>query len=84
MADAGYLLKEHTAMPGEGNLKTLLQNMTPEMHEGVFVFCSMLEDKEIQRHSSRYTYSANAKERLSSYGARKPKLQGFPINLHRE
>ena len=34
-------------MPGEGNLKTLLQNMTPEMHEGVFVFCSMPEDKEI-------------------------------------
>jgi hypothetical protein len=43
VADAGYLLKEHTAMPGEGNLKTLLQNMTPEMHEGV----SMPEDKEI-------------------------------------
>jgi hypothetical protein len=47
VADAGYLLKEHTAMPGEGNLKTLLQNMKPEMHEGVFVFCSMSEDTEI-------------------------------------
>ena len=34
-------------MPGEGNLKTLLQNMKPEMHEGVFVFCSISEDKEI-------------------------------------
>jgi hypothetical protein len=34
-------------MPGERNLKTLLQNMKPEMHEGVFVFCSMSEDKEI-------------------------------------
>src|SRR5712672_3070613 len=47
MADAGYLLNEHTAMPGEGNLKRLLQNMTPEMHEGVFVFCSMPADKKI-------------------------------------
>jgi hypothetical protein len=47
VADAGYLLKEHTAMPGERNLKTLLRNMTPEMHEGVFVFCSMSEDREI-------------------------------------
>ena len=34
-------------MPGEDNLKTLLQNMKPEMHEGVFVFCSVPEDKEI-------------------------------------
>ena len=34
-------------MPGERNLKTLLQNMKPEMHEGVFVFCTMSEDKEI-------------------------------------
>ena len=34
-------------MPGERNLKTLLQNMTPELHEGDFVFCSMSEDKEI-------------------------------------
>ncbi|MDE5453057.1 ACT domain-containing protein [Bradyrhizobium sp. CSA112] len=34
-------------MPGERDLKTLLQNMTPEMHEGVFVFCSISEDKEI-------------------------------------
>lgn len=47
MADAGYLLKEHTTIPGEGNLKTLLQNMKPELHDGVFVFCSMSEDKEI-------------------------------------
>jgi hypothetical protein len=46
VADAGYLLKEHTAMPGERNLAALLQNMKPEMHEGVFVFCSMSEDKE--------------------------------------
>ena len=34
-------------MPGEGNLKTLLQNMKPEMHEGVFVFCSVPKDEEI-------------------------------------
>jgi hypothetical protein len=34
-------------MPGERNLETLLQNMKPEMHEGVFVFCSMSENKEI-------------------------------------
>jgi uncharacterized protein len=40
-------LKQHTAMPGERDLKTLLQSMKPEMHEGVFVFCSISEDKEI-------------------------------------
>jgi hypothetical protein len=34
-------------MPGERDLKTLLQSMKPEMHEGVFVFCSISEDKEI-------------------------------------
>jgi uncharacterized protein len=34
-------------MPGERNLAALLQNMKPEMHEGVFVFCSIPEDKEI-------------------------------------
>ena len=34
-------------MPGERNLATLLQNMKPEMHEGIFVFCSLPEDKEI-------------------------------------
>jgi hypothetical protein len=47
VADAGYLLKEHTTMPGEGNLKTLLQNMKPEMQEGIFVFCSIPGDEEI-------------------------------------
>ena len=47
VAHAGCLLKEHTAMPGERNLEALLQNMMPEMHEGVFVFCSMSKDKEI-------------------------------------
>jgi hypothetical protein len=35
------------AMPGERNLKTLLENMKPEMPEGVFVFCSISEGKEI-------------------------------------
>ena len=34
-------------MPGERNLKTLLLNMKPEMHDGVFVFCSVAEDAEI-------------------------------------
>jgi hypothetical protein len=34
-------------MPGERNLKTLLRNMKPEMHEGVFVFCSLSQDEEI-------------------------------------
>jgi hypothetical protein len=34
-------------MPGERNLETLLQNMKPEMHEGVFVFCSLSQDEEI-------------------------------------
>jgi uncharacterized protein len=52
VAHAGYYgsqscFEGHTAMPGERDLKTLLQNMTPEMHEGVFVFCSISEDKEI-------------------------------------
>ena len=34
-------------MPGERNLATLLQNMKPEMHEGVFVFCSISGDEKI-------------------------------------
>ena len=34
-------------MPGERNLAALLQNMMPEMHEGVFVFCSIPEHQEI-------------------------------------
>ena len=34
-------------MPGEGNLETLLQNMTPVMQAGIFVFCSIPEDEEI-------------------------------------
>jgi uncharacterized protein len=48
----GLLLAElfcegHTAMPGERNITTLLQNMKPEMREGVFVFCSISDDREI-------------------------------------
>jgi len=34
-------------MPGEGNLETLLQNMKPEMQDGIFVFCSIPEHEEI-------------------------------------
>ena len=34
-------------MPGERNLAALLQNMMPEMHEGVFVFCSIPEHQGI-------------------------------------
>jgi hypothetical protein len=34
-------------MPGERDLAMLLQNMKPEMHEGVFVFCSIPADQEI-------------------------------------
>ena len=34
-------------MPGERNLETLLQNMTPDMHDGVFVFCTIPEGEEI-------------------------------------
>ncbi|WP_065754215.1 ACT domain-containing protein [Bradyrhizobium paxllaeri] len=34
-------------MPGEGNLAKLLQNMKPEMREGVFVFCSVPGDEKI-------------------------------------
>ena len=34
-------------MPGERNLAALLQNMKPEIHEGVFVFCSIPEGKGI-------------------------------------
>ena len=34
-------------MPGESNLAALLQNMKPEIHEGVFVFCSIPEGKGI-------------------------------------
>ena len=34
-------------MPGERNLATLLRNMKPEMHDGVFVFCSIPSDNDI-------------------------------------
>ncbi|CAN7721234.1 ACT domain-containing protein [Bradyrhizobium sp. LjRoot220] len=34
-------------MPGEPDLAILLQNMKPEMHDGVFVFCSIRADQEI-------------------------------------
>ena len=34
-------------MPGESNLAGLLRNMKPEMHDGVFVFCSVPVDQEI-------------------------------------
>jgi hypothetical protein len=47
VADAGYSLKAHTTMAGEGNLEKLLQNMNPEMHDGIFVFCSIPEDEKI-------------------------------------
>ena len=34
-------------MQGENDLRTLLKGMKPEMQEGVFVFCSLPEDREI-------------------------------------
>jgi uncharacterized protein len=34
-------------MPGERNLATLLQNMKPQMHDGIFVFCSIPANEEI-------------------------------------
>ena len=34
-------------MSGERDLNTLLQSMKPEMQEGVFVFCTLPEGKEI-------------------------------------
>lgn len=34
-------------MPGERDLAKLLQNMKPEMHEDVFVFCSIPSDQPI-------------------------------------
>jgi hypothetical protein len=34
-------------MPGESNLAILLQNMKPEMHDEVFVFCSIPANEEI-------------------------------------
>jgi hypothetical protein len=46
-SSSGWLLKEHTAMPGEGDLKTLLRNMKPEMQDGIFVFCTIPDDQEI-------------------------------------
>ena len=54
-------------MPGEGNLDKLLQNMNPEMHD---LLQHTGKTKKFQLRSSRCTSSVNAKERLSSYGAR--------------
>jgi uncharacterized protein len=34
-------------MEGEHDLAALLQNMYPEMHEGIFVFCTLADDAEI-------------------------------------
>ena len=34
-------------MPGESNLRTLLQHMKPEMQDGIFVFCSLPEGNDI-------------------------------------
>ncbi len=34
-------------MPGELNLATLLRDMKPEMHDGVFVFCTIAHSAEI-------------------------------------
>ena len=34
-------------MPGENDLAKLLQTMKPEMHDDVFVFCSISADSEI-------------------------------------
>jgi hypothetical protein len=41
------IAKRETAVPGERNLAMLLQNMKPEMHDGIFVFCSIPADREI-------------------------------------
>jgi hypothetical protein len=35
------------AMSGERNLKTLLEDLKPEMQEGIFVFCSIPEGEKI-------------------------------------
>ena len=34
-------------MSGEGDITTLLKTMKPEMLEGIFVFCSLTNDREI-------------------------------------
>ncbi|WP_024519057.1 ACT domain-containing protein [Bradyrhizobium sp. Tv2a-2] len=34
-------------MSGERDLETLMKNMKPEMHEGIFVFCTTPEQQEI-------------------------------------
>ncbi len=34
-------------MPGERNLATLLQNIKPEVHDGVFVFCRIPANEKI-------------------------------------
>ena len=34
-------------MPGENSLQTLLENIKPDMQQGVFVFCSLADGREI-------------------------------------
>jgi hypothetical protein len=34
-------------MPVESNLQALLQHMKPEMQDGIFVFCTLPDDKDI-------------------------------------
>jgi uncharacterized protein len=46
MNGAGYYRKV-AAMSGESNVKTLLEDMRPEIQDGIFVFCALPEDHEI-------------------------------------
>lgn len=34
-------------MTGERNLAALLRDMKPEMHDGIFVFCTVAEDEDL-------------------------------------
>ena len=70
-------------MPGERNLATLLRNMKPEMHDGVFVFCSIPADNDIPAALKPVQIFREREGTTSSCGVRRPKAQACRINSHR-
>jgi hypothetical protein len=57
--------------------------MKPEIHEGVFVFCSIPEGKEIPAALRPIHIFREREGTTLIVRRRKPKVPGLPINLHR-
>jgi len=75
--------ERYVAVPGERNLETLLQNMKPAMHEGVFVFCTNPEDEEIPAAIRPVLIFREREGTAFVVRREEPKASGCLINLHR-